>query len=116
MSETLWDVERLTENPAVGADGGTDQVEVVEAELQVSVHAPRRQQLHRHDVRRPRCQEFPGGTLFSTTFDASRYYLIVKGVDISEVRRHRHHRRGIDVGEGARMRRADEHRRPTTTS
>ena len=27
--------------------------------------------------------EFPGGTLFSTTFDASKYYPIVKGVEIS---------------------------------
>ena len=87
MSETLWDVERLTEATRQSVPmAAQTRVEVVEAERGGSCCAcPRRQrQPHRHDVRRRSLRsEFPGGTLFSTTFDASRYYPIVKGVDIS---------------------------------
>ena len=89
MSETLWDVERLTEATRQSVPmAAQTRVEVVEAERgRVVLRMPLEGNGNHIGTMYAGALfalcEFPGGTLFSTTFDASRYYPIVKGVDIS---------------------------------
>ena len=83
-----WDVERLTESTRKSVPMAEQtQVRVVEAERgRVKLLMPfEGNQNHIGTMYAGALfalAEFPGGTLFSTTFDASRYYPIVKGVDI----------------------------------
>lgn len=86
--EKSWDVERLTESTRASVPMAEQtQVRVVEAErgrvkLQMPFEGNQNHIGTMYAGALFALAEFPGGTLFSTTFDASRYYPIVKGVDI----------------------------------
>ncbi|NDH87449.1 MAG: DUF4442 domain-containing protein [Actinobacteria bacterium] len=81
MSETLWDVERLTEATRQSVPmAAQTRVEVVEAERgRVVLRMPLEGNGNHIGTMYAGALfalcEFPGGTLFSTTFDASRYSL-----------------------------------------
>ncbi|MEO0492234.1 MAG: YiiD C-terminal domain-containing protein [Actinomycetota bacterium] len=88
-AEREWDVARLTEATRASVPmAAQTRVEVVEAERgRVVLRMPLEGNGNHIGTMYAGALfalcEFPGGTLFSTTFDASRYYPIVKGVDIS---------------------------------
>jgi len=83
-----WDVDRLTESTRASVPMAEQTgVRVVEAERgRVKLVMPfEGNQNHIGTMYAGALfalAEFPGGTLFSTTFDASLYYPIVKGVEI----------------------------------
>ncbi len=88
MSDTTWDVERLTESTRASVPmAAQTQVEVIEAErgrvvLRMPIEGNGNHIGTMYAGALFALAEFPGGTLFSTTFDVSRYYPIVKGVEI----------------------------------
>ncbi len=88
MSDTTWDVERLTESTRASVPmAAQTQVEVIEAErgrvvLRMPIGGNGNHIGTMYAGALFALAEFPGGTLFSTTFDVSRYYPIVKGVEI----------------------------------
>ena len=88
MSDTTWDVERLTESTRASVPmAAQTQVEVIEAErgrvvLRMPIEGNGTHIGTMYAGALFALAEFPGGTLFSTTFDVSRYYPIVKGVEI----------------------------------
>ncbi len=89
MSDKQWDVGLLTEaTRQLVPMAAHTRVEVVEAERgRVVLRMPLEGNGNHIGTMYAGALfalcEFPGGTLFSTTFDASRYYPIVKGVEIS---------------------------------
>lgn len=92
MSGTTWDVERLTESTRASVPmAAQTQVEVIEAErgrvvLRMPIEGNGNHIGTMYAGALFALAEFPGGTLFSTTFDVSRYYPIVKGVEIQFLR------------------------------
>ena len=88
MSDTTWDVEHLTESTRASVPmAAQTQVEVIEAErgrvvLRMPIEGNGNHIGTMYAGALFALAEFPGGTLFSTTFDVSRYYPIVKGVEI----------------------------------
>ena len=113
MSETLWDVERLTEATRHRCRWRHRPGEVVEAERgRVKLRMlSKATATHRHDVRR------------RAAFVSSRRHTLLDDLRCLEVlpdrqrrrhlvrvRRHRHHRRGIDVGRGGRPHRGGRRR------
>ena len=88
MSDKQWDVGRLTEATRQSLPmAAQTRVEVVEAErgrvvLRMPLEGNRNHIGTMYAGALFALCEFPGGTPFSTTFDASRDYPIVKGADI----------------------------------
>ena len=88
MSDATWDVEHLTESTRASVPmAAQTQVEVIEAErgrvvLRMPIEGNGNHIGTMYAGALFALAEFPGGTLFSTTFDVSRYYPIVKGVEI----------------------------------